>query len=560
VPIQIISETSVVAAQFDLVYEAANLSASSATGGGALVDHSVKSSEPGSGIRRVVLYSFGNAPIQNGVLVNIPLSISPGAPEGVVGLTLANVVLATSQATRVGPVTLSGGSLTISAVGEPPTITCPPDIVGVNDPGQCLAIVKYTATASAGATVICSPASGSPFLTGTAIVICAATDTTGQTATCSFHVTVSDKEPPVITLAGANPMTVECHTAFADPGGIANDACAGAVALSATGTVNVNAPGTYTIIYSALDPGGNTANATRSVTVVDSMPPTVSCPPAVAVAVGAECKAPVPNVLPTVTASDNCTLAGAVRLAQSPLAGTFVGLGLTPITVTATDAAGNSSTCTTPLTVVDSTAPTMICPANIVVLTPSPDETCAVVNYVAPAGADDCPGMTVICSPPSGSCFPLGTTTVKCTAIDATGNAASCTFSVIVKGAGANRCTKGKDYWRDNSAAWPVSSLSMGSQSYTQPELVALLKAPVRGDASVILARELIAAKLNIANSSDPTPIISTIQHADALMGSFSGKLPYRIQPSSSNGKSMIRDATELGEYNDGLLTRDCVP
>src|SRR5213075_1028678 len=51
-----------------------------------------------------------------------------------------------------------------------------------------------------------------------------------------------------------------------------------------------------------------------------------------------------------------------ITLSQSPAAGTLVGLGVHVITVTATDAATNSATCTTTFTVTDATAPTVICP------------------------------------------------------------------------------------------------------------------------------------------------------------------------------------------------------
>src|SRR5882724_5660704 len=72
---------------------------------------------------------------------------------------------------------------------------------------------------------------------------------------------------------------------------------------------------------------------------------------------GANCQAAVPNVLGQVVASDNCAAPGAIALSQSPVAGTLVGLGPHTITVTATDPSGNSATCGTLFTVVDTTAP-----------------------------------------------------------------------------------------------------------------------------------------------------------------------------------------------------------
>jgi hypothetical protein len=55
-----------------------------------------------------------------------------------------------------------------------------------------------------------------------------------------------------------------------------------------------------------------------------------------------------------------------------------------------------------------------------------------VVNYPAPVASDNCPGVGVVCSPASGASFPLGTTTVTCTATDMSGNTATCSFSVSV--------------------------------------------------------------------------------------------------------------------------------
>jgi hypothetical protein len=54
----------------------------------------------------------------------------------------------------------------------------------------------------------------------------------------------------------------------------------------------------------------------------------------------------------------------------------------------------------------------------------------------------------------------------------------------------------------------------------------------------------LIAAKLNIANGSDPAPISSTITRADSLLSGFSGKLPYNVK----HTRSLVRQAPCLLE------------
>jgi hypothetical protein len=90
-------------------------------------------------------------------------------------------------------------------------------------------------------------------------------------------VNVVDTTAPTITRNGANPMVVECHTSFTDPGAVANDGCAGSFAATASGTVNVNVPGTYTLTYNATDPSGNAATpVTRTVNVVDTTAPIIT--------------------------------------------------------------------------------------------------------------------------------------------------------------------------------------------------------------------------------------------------------------------------------------------
>lgn len=79
----------------------------------------------------------------------------------------------------------------------------------------------------------------------------------------------------------------------------------------------------------------------------------------------------------------------------------------------------------------DTTPPTISCPGDVVVST-DPDECSAEVNYTVTAD-DDNPGVTLSCSPASGSTFPKGDTLVSCTATDAAGNTASCEFTVRVE-------------------------------------------------------------------------------------------------------------------------------
>jgi uncharacterized repeat protein (TIGR01451 family) len=86
---------------------------------------------------------------------------------------------------------------------------------------------------------------------------------------------VGPSSPPSITLAGANPLTVECHSGFIDPGATAHDACGDSLTVTASGSVDPNTPGSYTVTYQATD-GTNPTTQTRTVNVVDTIPPVIT--------------------------------------------------------------------------------------------------------------------------------------------------------------------------------------------------------------------------------------------------------------------------------------------
>ena len=82
----------------------------------------------------------------------------------------------------------------------------------------------------------------------------------------------------------------------------------------------------------------------------------------------------------------------------------------------------------------DITAPVLAgTPANITQPADAGSCTQAVVSWTDPTATDNCdPSPTVVCSPASGSAFPVGTTTVTCTATDDCGNESTSTFDVTV--------------------------------------------------------------------------------------------------------------------------------
>ena len=112
-------------------------------------------------------------------------------------------------------------------------------------------------------------------------------------------------------------------------------------------------------------------------------------------------------------------------------------------------------------------------------------------------------------------------------------------------------------YWKNHQSAWQDGTgLTLGNNFYTNAQLETLLETPVRGDASVDLAHQLIGALLNIANGTTSAPIQATITDANNLIGS--GTIPEGISPSSPVGQQMESDASILNDYNNGKITNAC--
>jgi hypothetical protein len=76
-------------------------------------------------------------------------------------------------------------------------------------------------------------------------------------------------------------------------------------------------------------------------------------------------------------------------------------------------------------------------------------------------------------------------------------------------------CTYTIGYWKNHQAAWPVASLTIGGITYTQAQLLNILNTPPGGDATYILAHQLIAAKLNVAQGANGSAVASTIATSD---------------------------------------------
>lgn len=269
-----------------------------------------------------------------------------------------------------------------------------------------------------------------------------ATDECNNASTVYTQViTIFDAEDPTwLTTAGSLDRTVACS----DIAGLAaaqalrptaSDACDPSVTVVKTAGILTGGTvcGTITNTFMAADDcGNNIASAfTQVITIVDAVLPTIACPANTTVAVGTNCSVSVPSYAPTVL-TDNC---GTPAVAQLPAAGTGLsGTGTTVITLTATDACGNTSSCAFNLNRIDNTNPTISCPtANAIVLS-SPTCSSTLPAYTPTSVNDNCTASpTVVQTPVAGT--PLtstGTTMVTLSATDDAGRIGTCSIMVRV--------------------------------------------------------------------------------------------------------------------------------
>src|SRR5207245_61721 len=262
---------------------------------------------------------------------------------------------------------------------------------------------------------------------GTNSVTLTVTDNNGNSQTCTATVSVVDNQKPTIVCPGpitqnADPGQCNASVSFATT---ASDNCSATVAYDIDGT-SINSPhtfpvGTTTVHAVASDQTGNTDECSFTVTVKDAAAPIVTCSAIPTASSDGACHARVPDVLAGVTVSDNCNAADTITLSQSPEAGTLVGPGTYTITVMATDAAGNSATCTTSFTVTDTTPPNVSCST---IPLASVDENCQAPVpdvSVSIAVSDNCSGsnaITVSQSPAAGTLVGLGSHLITVTATD----------------------------------------------------------------------------------------------------------------------------------------------
>jgi hypothetical protein len=309
-------------------------------------------------------------------------------------------------------------------------------VTGAPPAGAAVTYVNPTATDNADGTdpVVCKPASGLIFPLGTTTVTCTATDIAGNSAFATFTVTIiKDTTPPVIgnvpTSINAN-GTSSAGAVVTYPNPTATDNVDGTDPVTCLPPSNSTFPyGPTTVICTATDVAGNSATASFTVTVKDVTAPTITTPgPITAAAVnagGAQVSYGVSVSDPDDAATVSCI----------PASGSTFRLGVTTVNCTASDTRSNNSKASFTVDVKDTTPPLIGNLPPLSTLTYEANSPAgSSPHFTTPSATDNVDGTDpVTCAPASGAMFPLGPTTVTCTATDAAGNGATATFTVTVQ-------------------------------------------------------------------------------------------------------------------------------
>lgn len=317
----------------------------------------------------------------------------------------------------------------------PPTITCPGDQTEVADIGCMFALGDYTTLATTmdncgSITITQTPASGTLVGPGTTLITLEADDGTNIT-NCTFNVIVEDNILPTAVCQAFTAQLDATGIAVitgADVDGGSTDNCTIASLSVSPNTFTCGDVGAQTVTLTVTDAAGNISTCTATVTVEDNIPPTAVCQD-INVSLGTENSV---TILPSDLdggSSDNCSI---VSITATPTTFTCADVGPNTVVVTVTDINGNTSTCTSVVTILEDNPPIVICQpftaqlnaAGMLTILPSD---------VDGGSTDNCEIDTMTVSPDTFDCDDVGENTVTLTVTDPSGNSTSCSTIVTVE-------------------------------------------------------------------------------------------------------------------------------
>jgi gliding motility-associated-like protein len=321
-----------------------------------------------------------------------------------------------------------------------PSITCPATPIQIPANSSCQAILGTVSSAvtvndNCTATPLINLTQSQPIsqpFSGTISVTITATDLSGNSSSCVLQATAIDTTKPVVTCLIDTALTVTSSCNMTIPNltgthtGIDNCTASNLLTITQNPVAGTNISAPTNIIITYTDQSGNSGTCITFAKPNENIAPTITCPPSQTINNGSSCFALLPDLTGSAIVSDNCSTF--ITVTQQPVPAIALSTGTNIITLTATDAAGNATSCTTTYTILENVAPSITCPSDITSCNPK-------VLYTQPVGSDNCYFKVVqtdLSGLSSGSIFPVGTTQLTYQVIDSSGNNASCSFNVTV--------------------------------------------------------------------------------------------------------------------------------
>jgi len=292
-------------------------------------------------------------------------------------------------------------------------------------------IVNYTASQD---TFRCSNIGNNPNNVTLTVI-----DQSGNTDNCNGQVTVTDTVRPMMA---CQPVTVNIHLSA---GGVApvtasmfdagtNDAC-GIANLNFTGAPNLVTcaeVGTRPITLIATDANGNVDSCTTTLTVLDSVAPTLTCNN-ITVDLDAFGNATVDSATAGLyNVADACGINSITLNGGTAVNYTCADVGPNTVTIIATDASGNTASCNSVVTIQDVTAPSITCGISTQYLDVNGilpvDPAWITASVIEACGVD-----TTFTNPDTLTCADVGPfNTVTLTVVDINGNSSTCNGNIEV--------------------------------------------------------------------------------------------------------------------------------
>ncbi|MDC0303956.1 HYR domain-containing protein [Flavobacteriales bacterium] len=255
-------------------------------------------------------------------------------------------------------------------------------------------------------------------------------DGNGNDIDVTQAVVIDDVTDPLVTCPGDLVVgsDINCEFTLIDytiPS-LATDNC-GSVALTQDPAVGTIVNSLTTVTISSEDDFGNTSDCQFTLDLIDNIDPNITCIGNQTVLYDANCEYVLLDYTSNIISSDNCD--PSVTIIQNPVENTLM-TGSTTVSMTATDASGNSVACAFDILPIDVLPPTIDCPVTQVVdfdadceFTLSEYSTLGLTN-------DNCSPVTVIQTPVAGTILSANTV-ITLTATDTDLNLANCTFLVV---------------------------------------------------------------------------------------------------------------------------------